>query len=216
MEIGQSVRAVVIAENVINKDGDFVMLTMDGLKKAIRTIMSYDVNLEYLYECFDDVEGMSNDESLNWAVEQLCSDELLDVLNHDMRLVPVVSMAFLDYDTAEDVLKYEQTIRPGVVSMPKIWPKPIVRVGCDYVNEGGCSDNDFFTAKNCCCYIDEDGEVIFVRSYFNSFQLDAYDEEEQPCVRYLELIDKDDEDVCPLLNDVDYLMPDVFEGFWDV
>lgn len=187
--------------------GSFVAepLTKDQLLHALALIQSEDSNMDYLLQ-FDGY-GFSDGheaEAARKCAEELYSDALLERLNAEMMPVYSADTDMSDSAVSEIVMTAEGEMGHGIEMLPKIWPKPAVRVGS--ISDSGGSYGGYMYYHALCTYIDIDGDVFVVRC--SSI---LYDED----VRILEsreLVSGSDDFS---LDEVQDLFPETFRGFWD-
>lgn len=192
------------------------MLTEDMLKNVLRDVMSQRGNLCDLL-MMDETMTMSDTESIEWAVNRLYSEKLLDFLNHNMAYAPVVNMKIFDIDTAPLVIAYDCGLPfdvQGGPSVPLVWPKKIICLGRWGYERCGTEGN-LWVSSGPACYLDENGALVHIKEYRTAVDLKYRGIDTMPVVRYLRLV-MPGESKLYSLSEMDEFFPAPFAGFWDV
>lgn len=174
-------------------------LTKEQLLQALATIQSSDANMDMLFQ----LDGYE-DEAVEKCAAALYSDKLLEKLNAEM--MPVYTADTNDDDEAVSVsvMRAEGFVGHGIELLPKIWPKPAVRVGSFFDGGGGCGP--YTNDCELCTYIDIDGGVFVARCFSLFSGTDVLVLEARV------LVDGSDEFS---LDGIQDMFPEEFHGFWD-
>ncbi len=199
-------------------------LTEEALRSALREIMGYKVNKELLYDIGVQA-GIERDDDklLDWAVDQIYSDELLDYLNDKLRFKKVCSIVEeLDdenIDTGDFINTYEAELATCYPEhyfaeiMPNVYNERLVYVGYDAMDDMGYGNSILYNNR-ICTYISETGKVVFLDVYSHS----SYISDNKTWAVYRKKISPKDiarRELTPFLDGIKDYLPDGFDDYWD-
>lgn len=178
-------------------------LTKEQLLSAFAVIQSSEANMDAFLQIYGHDFPGGPEAAATKCAEELYSDKLLEKLNSDMVPVYAADMNTGDGMMSEPVMHFEGYMGHGIELLPKIWPKPAVRVGS--VFDGGGGFDGYTNYCGLCTYIDIDGGVFTSRCFQilvgETLVMEAH-----------ELVTDCDE---YLLDGLTEFFPDEFRDFWD-
>lgn len=149
-------------------------MTMDTLRKAMREFL--DVHAEYLIEMYEDeYPDITEDEVVEKVLEDVATEAVLEYINDNLKILPVVELEVEGDDVTSGVVDMEIDVGHNINHIEKLFNKPVCLIG-ECVNGGGgnglysCMDVQY-------TFLTVDGEWksvdanIIQESYANSDEL---------------------------------------------
>ncbi len=155
-------------------------MTMDGLRKAIRILLE---NTEkYLDEYVPNSENMSEKELIEYILNDVVSDDMLNYINEHMKLQPTTQLTVFDDDVTATVVNDQMMIGHDIQLINLLFDEPVCYVG--YFPQG-TGISTYYYSNNIMAFLTITGEWRFAEC---KTIYDAIDEEKQTF--YLEIYTK--------------------------
>lgn len=155
-------------------------MTMDGLRKAIRILLE---NTEkYLDEYVSNSENMSDEELIEYILNDVVSDDMLNYINEHMKLQSTTQLTVFDDDVTATVVNDQMMIGHDIQLINLLFDEPVCYVG--YFPQG-TSISTYYYSNNIMAFLTITGEWRFAEC---KTIYDAIDEEKQTF--YLEIYTK--------------------------
>lgn len=155
-------------------------MTMDGLRKAIRILLE---NTEkYLDEYVPNSENMSDEELIEYILNDVVSDDMLNYINEHMKLQPTTQLTVFDDDVTATVVNDQMMIGHDIQLINLLFDEPVCYVGY-FPQDTGIST--YYYSNNIMAFLTITGEWRFAEC---KTIYDAIDEEKQTF--YLEIYTK--------------------------
>lgn len=155
-------------------------MTMDGLRKAIRILLE---NTEkYLDEYVSNSENMSDEELIEYILNDVVSDDMLNYINEHMKLQPTTQLTVFDDDVTATVVNDQMMVGHDIQLINLLFDEPVCYVG--YFPQG-TGISTYYYSNNIMAFLTITGEWRFAEC---KTIYDAIDEEKQTF--YLEVYTK--------------------------
>ena len=102
-------------------------MTMDGLRKAIRTLLEN--TKEYLDEYVPNSENMSKEELIEYILNDIVSDDILNYINEHMKLQPTTQLTIMDDDITSTVVNDQMMVGHDIHLIDLLFDEPVCYVG---------------------------------------------------------------------------------------
>ena len=174
-------------------------LTMDALKKAVELLAK--MNLESLWEIFDE----DDDEIIKMVVDDIATNEVLDHINENLIIMPIVEVYKEGFIYMDEIISYELQLGHNIELVPKLFDVAVCPVGGSEV--GGAGGTYVTCTWSDVVFLSANGEWKYAhcRNYQDA---DLYDDEEEVELKLYEPYS----DGCPNVSYLEKFIPEKYDG----